>query len=202
MASFEFLAIILTGLGLTVSIVYYANILSNANKTRELQLKAQELALKNQELQLETRQASLFMQLFSIYDTREFLEDFGNIAYHYDYKDLEDWENKYGPLADMSKYSSWGRVGRYFDGVGILLRKELIDPNLVTDLLREIIIVSWEAMSTWVYEVREMMNTPDIWMNFEYLYTVVRERYPDISSQDVIMSKLKDMVEEQTDSPN
>ena len=168
----ESIPLILTGLGLTASIVYYANILNNANRTRELQLKAQELALKNQELQLETRQASLFMQLFSIYDTREFLEDFGNIAYHYEYNDLTDWENKYGPLADMSKYSSWSRVGRYFDGVGILLKKELIDPNLVTDLLREIIIVSWEAMSKWVYEVREMMNTPDIWENFEYLYNM------------------------------
>ena len=60
------------------------------------------------------------MQLFSIYDTREFLEDFGNIAYHYEYTDLADWQSKYGPLTDMSKYSSWSRVGRYFDGVGIL----------------------------------------------------------------------------------
>ena len=38
MTSFEFLAIILTGLGLTASIVYYANVLSNANKTRKAQL--------------------------------------------------------------------------------------------------------------------------------------------------------------------
>jgi len=38
MASFEFLAIILTGLGLTASIVYYANVLSNANQTRKAQL--------------------------------------------------------------------------------------------------------------------------------------------------------------------
>lgn len=34
MASFEFLAVILTGLGLTASIVYYASILKNANRAR------------------------------------------------------------------------------------------------------------------------------------------------------------------------
>ena len=34
MASFEFLAIILTGLGLTASIVYYSTILRNANRGR------------------------------------------------------------------------------------------------------------------------------------------------------------------------
>ena len=38
MASFEFLAITLTGLGLTASIIYYANVLSNANQTRKAQL--------------------------------------------------------------------------------------------------------------------------------------------------------------------
>ena len=34
MASFEFVAIILTGLGLTASLVYYASVLRNTNKTQ------------------------------------------------------------------------------------------------------------------------------------------------------------------------
>jgi len=42
MASFEFIALILTGLGLTASIVYYANVLSNANKTQQLQLETRQ----------------------------------------------------------------------------------------------------------------------------------------------------------------
>ena len=49
MASFEFLAIIISVLGLAASIVYYANILNNANQT--------------QKMQLETRQAQLFIQI-------------------------------------------------------------------------------------------------------------------------------------------
>ena len=55
----ETIALVLTGLGLTASIVYYANILNNANKTRELQLESQELTRKAQEQALETRQAQL-----------------------------------------------------------------------------------------------------------------------------------------------
>ena len=35
---FEYLPLVLTGLGLTASIVYYANVLANANKNRELQI--------------------------------------------------------------------------------------------------------------------------------------------------------------------
>jgi hypothetical protein len=47
MASFEFLAIIISVLGLAASITYYATILNNANKT--------------QQQQLETRQAQLYL---------------------------------------------------------------------------------------------------------------------------------------------
>ena len=74
MASFEFLAIILTGLGLIVSILYYSSILNNANKTRELQLKTQEQAE-------ETRQTQLFMKIYERFESKEFLQSaFGLIA--------------------------------------------------------------------------------------------------------------------------
>ena len=45
----ESLPLVLTGLGLTASIVYYENILNNANKT--------------QQMQLETRQIQIFMRV-------------------------------------------------------------------------------------------------------------------------------------------
>jgi len=147
-----------------------------------------------QKMQLETRQAGLFMQLFSIYDTKEFLEDFGKIAYHVEYEDLADWESKYGPLTELSSYSSWVRVGRFFDGVGILVKKELIDAYLVTELLRELVINSWESMRAWVTEIREIMGTPEVWENFEYLYGEVRKRHPDMITLDDTMIKLKEMV--------
>jgi len=65
MASFEFLAIILTGLGLTVSILYYTFTLQNANKT--------------QKLQLETRQTQVFMDLYKTMASKEFMMDLENI---------------------------------------------------------------------------------------------------------------------------
>jgi hypothetical protein len=43
----------------------------------------------------ETRQAQLYMQLYSFYDNKEFLKDYGNIAMNYTFKDAEEWWNKY-----------------------------------------------------------------------------------------------------------
>ena len=54
----EYLPLVLTGLGLTASILYYTMTLRNANKT--------------QQQQLETRQAQLYMQLFRELATPEF----------------------------------------------------------------------------------------------------------------------------------
>lgn len=57
MVSIEVIALVLTGLSITASIVYYANVLSNANKT--------------QKLQLETRKAQLYMQILDRFSSEE-----------------------------------------------------------------------------------------------------------------------------------
>ena len=64
----ETIGFILTGIGLAASIFYYANILNNANKTRELQLEAQNQAE-------ETRQAQLYMRVWEKWDSEEFLKN-------------------------------------------------------------------------------------------------------------------------------
>jgi hypothetical protein len=51
MVQIEYLPIVLTGIGIIVSILYYTSVLRNANKT--------------QQQQLDTRQAQLFMQMYN-----------------------------------------------------------------------------------------------------------------------------------------
>jgi len=141
---------------------------------------------KNQELQLETRQAQLLMQLYSQYNNKEFMEDYANSAYLAEYEDLEDWTRKYGIYTNLPAYTAWARIGRYFDGAGILVKQGLIDMNLVSQLLREPVIYAWENMRKWVYANREAMRTPEVWANFEYLYDEVRKRHPDTASYDEV----------------
>ena len=156
-------------IALIVGIAYYLTIMRNQQKTRELTLKAQEHAA-------ETRQAQLYMQLYSFYDNKEFLKDYGNINTVYVYDDVEDWWERYSPQADVEAYSSWLRVGRFLDGVGILLKRNLIDPPLVFELLGDIIRGAWEGMDDtlgmerFVKEGRTFWSRPKLWQNFEYLY--------------------------------
>ena len=162
MASLEVIALVFTGLSITASIIYYASVLSNANKT--------------QRQAHETRQAQLYMQLYSFYDNKEFLKDYGNITNVYEYGGVEDWWEKYSPAVDNEAYSSWLRVGRFFDGVGILMRRELIEKELIFDLLGDVIKGSWEGtspetgMESFIMGGREYWDMPKLWNNFEYLY--------------------------------
>ncbi len=83
------LAFVLTGIGLAASIVYYANILNNANKTRELQLKAQEQAL-------ETRQAQMFIQIYNQYSSNE-LKQALRILKTLKWNSFEEFANLFDP---------------------------------------------------------------------------------------------------------
>ena len=55
------ISILLAGLSIAASIVYYASVLRNANKT--------------QQVQLETRQAQLFLNIFNVYASKQFQKD-------------------------------------------------------------------------------------------------------------------------------
>jgi len=61
-------------------------------------------------------------------------------------------------------------VGRFLDGVGILLKKNLIEIDLINKLLSDVIFGSWIRMAPWLKENRENLDRPQLWRNFEYLY--------------------------------
>ena len=150
-------------------------------------------AQRTRDREFETRQAQLFMQLYSLYDNRDFLEDYGNVAWVFAYKDLSDWMKKYGPKTNIAAYSSWIRVGRFFDGAGILVKKNLIDINLIIDLMREVIAYSWDKMEPWLMEERKMLGHPQLWENFEFLASEVRKRFPKLPHGSALIETMKEM---------
>jgi len=170
LATLQAVSYIMGSLGVFVAAVYYIYNVRTSQKTARTTL--------------ETRQTQLFMQLFAQYNNKDFMQDYAKVAYDIEYENLEEWTRKYGSTADREAWASWARVGRFFDGVGILVRRGLIDVDLVMDELRELILFSWDKMKPWVYEVRMEMNSPQTWENFEYLAEETRKRHSDVISAD------------------
>ena len=172
----ETIAFVLTGIGLTVSIVYYANVLNNANKTRELQLKAQELAI-------ETRQAQLFMDIYRTWSSMETIRirrELETLAW----TDYDDFIQKYGVINNPDAYSSFQKLGAWYEGIGVLVKRKLIDPTFVDDLMSGAILWSWETFGSIVKERRVRNNAPQYYEFWEYLYdeisAIAHKQHPEL----------------------
>ena len=172
----EYLPLVLTGFGLTASIIYYASVLKNANKTRELQLKAQEHAT-------ETRQAQLFMQLFDRWSEPEFAKQYGEYRYKICAQANND-PNEICKIAVNALFESYNpevwvpiqTLTQYFEGISILVQKELIDVDIVERLLSNRILWYWEATQPFIEYVRERVNDPLMYQDLEILATEMKKR--------------------------
>ena len=179
--TYQMLLSTLQTLGLLVGIFYYVTTLRNAQKTRELTLKAQEHAT-------ETRQAQLSMQLVNgwsqphLVEARAFYQNLGTTSYD-EYVNL--WKN---PEKEM-QLRLWGC---YCEGIGVLVRENYLDIKIVAGLIGGGVKNDWENIKDHTYKMRKISGMPRMWIEWEYLYHAVMkyaEENPERSIQDSIMKK-------------
>ena len=162
----ESIPLVLTGLGLTASILYYSSILQNANKTRELQLKAQELTI-------ETRQAQLFTQYFFYFIDSENIKEYYEVL-GWEWDSYQDYQEKYG-FSDIEKHALRVKVTEFCNSIGTLLRNDLINVEIMNPSAGGVIIRMWNQWKD-VFEVeRTTIYTPNYMEDFEFLYNELIE---------------------------
>ena len=130
-------------------------------------------AQKNQRLQLETRQAQLFMPIYSTYQSEDHIKAVSEIM-KWEWEDYDDYMAKYGSEANPEAYMMYRKVFGYLEGLGVLVRRGLIDPSLVDDLMSGLIIGYWEKFEPIFVERRRQLNWPQVGEQIEYLYNQVR----------------------------
>jgi ferric iron reductase protein FhuF len=106
--------------------------------------------------------------------------------FQWGWKDFEEWWQKYGPETNVEENASFVSVIRYYEGVGVLVKKGLIDLNLVGELMSSHVIRFWEKLEPVFKEIRERLNWPEVFQEFEYLYneiiTIVEEQHPELKT--------------------
>lgn len=167
MVTVETVSIVFTGLSISLAAFYYISTLRNAQRT--------------QQLQLETRQAQLFMQIYSTI-TDENFNKMVNEVLNYQWEDYDDYYNKYWRNPDAR--SKLGALANYYEGVGVLVKRGLIDVSFVDDLMSGGIMLYWEHFHDVVEEMRRRANWPQLVEYVEYLYeqvkSIVEEQHPEI----------------------
>jgi hypothetical protein len=122
--------------------------------------------------QTKMRQTDLVMKLYSQFTSLEFTNVLEEVL-NRESKDYDDYRNKYG-MAEVAA------VGNFFEGIGILLKRKLIDIELVDDMFTSPIKWTWEKMRNMTLEVRKVRNQPAISEWFEYLYNEMKKREQEL----------------------
>jgi hypothetical protein len=95
-----------------------------------------------------------------------------------DFKDYDDFVKKYGqPLAERPEQMAIMTVGNYFEAVGNLLNRKLLDLDLVWDYWGETFITLWQGkFKVYVEGVRKEFRQPEFADAGEYLYNEMKKK--------------------------
>jgi len=118
--------------------------------------------------QTRIRQTDLVMKLYSQFNSLEFQKVWEEVL-NREAKDFHDYKKKYG-------WVEYTAVGMFFEGIGILLKRKLINIELVDDMFTSPIKWTWEKMKDIALEARKVRNQPTILEWFEYLYNEMKKR--------------------------
>ena len=165
MADAQTISIVFAGLSIGIAAIYYALTIRNTQRNQELALKAQEQAL-------ETRQAQLFMSIYNRFHEVEFWKNLGEIR-KWEWESIEEYHEKYYSHPEL--IAKWNAVGSYFEGMGVMVKRNLIDVTVVDDLMSGPLMSIWQKWEPTILEERRRRNMPTIWEWYEYLYEEVRK---------------------------
>jgi len=130
-----------------------------------------------------TRQAQLFLRIYERFYDAEFSRQWNWVMFVWEWTDFDDAWNKYGPETNMEAASAFISVARYYEGIGVLVKRKLIDINLVEELTSEYVIRSWEKMGPYFKEARERFKWPHLFQEFENISNELEKiRQPSLTS--------------------
>jgi len=155
---FQTISVLLTGISVSAAAIYYI-----------VTLRASQ---KNMRTTLETRQAQLFMQIFGNFHQTEFFNKYTDIL-TWKWNDYDDFIQKYGAKTNPKAWYSLGSVGAFFEGIGVLVHRQLIDVDLVAELMSRHILLFWEKIQPISLEMRKRLQLP-VDMRLEYLYNEIK----------------------------
>jgi len=134
----------------------------------------------------QTRHAQLFMELYDQFYTPEFHRRWMEIVFVLREEDLLDSEGTPSFLkGEIDNYVEVNALCCFFEGIGLLVNKTLIDIHIVAELMSTPIIYVWEKVKKFVMQTREILGRPQVYEWFEYLYQEI-QNIPSRKSQQPI----------------
>ena len=91
-----------------------------------------------------------------------------------DYKDYDDFVAKFGDLVENKPMTKAHlTILNYHEGIGVMLKKKLVDADLVYEIYASDAVWTWDKMLPFIKGVRGKLGQKS-WENAEYLYNEMK----------------------------
>jgi hypothetical protein len=154
------LPLILTGIGLIASIIYYTSVIRNQNRTRE---------------------AQLFMQFMSPAMSGDKPQYYQEIMEW----ELSDYDDFMRIHSDPENKKSFSEISYYLESIGSYVRLGYIPIRLVAVTMTVWVTGFWNKFGSMIVEWRVRTNTPRLLSETEHLYNELMkyvEKHPELST--------------------
>jgi hypothetical protein len=125
--------------------------------------------------QTRLRQTDLVMRLYSTFGSKEFQDAWTRIE-SIEFKNYDEYVKKCGS-------GDYVQCATFFEGIGVLLQKKLIDINLVDALFSIPLKYMYERMKPIIEGNKEQFHNPRVFEYFEYLYNEMKKREQELQSR-------------------
>ena len=108
----------------------------------------------NMRATLETRQVQLFMDLYKTYSSKDNQKDRDAMQLTWKFDGIRDFIEKYGAINNPDEHAKWDTQIAQYVGIGVLVRRGMIKPDLVFDLINDSFTIFWEKFLPVIKEHR------------------------------------------------
>lgn len=132
------------------------------------------MTLRNQS---RTRKTQLFMEIYNKFnDSTEKTQEFMELA-RWEFDGYDDFMERYGPEKNIRTWSNLYHTMMFYEGIGILVKRGLVDIEMVEDFMSGVVMAFWGRYGPILkeYGVRDGHPTFAEWT--EYLYDQIRPIY-------------------------
>ena len=116
--------------------------------------------------EIENRQAQLFMGVVQSIWTKEY----SDAEYRINTLVLKNTDELRKIVSDKKEYESWGVFCNFYEALGVLVRDDLVDIDLVSRMVSGNVISFWENNGAVIKQARSEWSWPRFLPEIEYLY--------------------------------
>ncbi len=122
-----------------------------------------------------SRRGQLFMEMYRDFKRPDVQKAYNDIVHVWEWENHEDFQKKYGRLSNWDEFNKYMLVYSIYEGLGVLIYRNLIDVKMIDELMKSYVILFWEKIGPVMVESRVRREAPLIAEWTEYLYTEVKK---------------------------